>query len=152
MRLGEIRPQFLLVMGGAGSGKNYYIAHDPVASSYKLIDVDAVKQTVELGQAIGMIKPMLTAAFEKKENVAHPTTGSNLKGQQNKIALAHQYGYKVTVVLVDTPIEQALAQVRKRYRGGGHDVEIEAIVNSNKKARENFNALKELADEAIVIS
>ena len=151
MRESEIRPQFILVMGGAGSGKNYYIQHDPVASSYKLIDVDNLKQEMGLDAAIGAIKPMLQGAFTNKENVVHPTTGSHLKGQQNKIALAHQYGYKVTVVLVDTPIDQAIAQVRKRYREGGHDVQLDAIVNSNKKARDNFNALKQLADEAVVV-
>ena len=151
MRLGEIKPQFILVMGGAGSGKNYYIKHDPVASSYKLIDVDAIKGEMGLDAAIGAIKPMLQAAFNDGDNVAHPTTGSNLKGQQNKIALARQYDYKVTIVLVDTPIDQAIAQVRKRYREGGHDVELAAIVNSNKKARENFEALKGLADDAIVV-
>ena len=131
MRLGELKPQFILVMGGAGSGKNHYIAHDPVASSYKLIDVDAIKGEMGLDAAIGAIKPMLQAAFNDGDNVAHPTTGSNLKGQQNKIALARQYDYKVTIVLVDTPLEQAIAQVRKRYREGGHDVELDAIVNSN---------------------
>jgi predicted ABC-type ATPase len=151
MRLGEIKPQFVLVMGGAGSGKNWYISHDPVISRYTLIDVDAVKLTTDLSSAIGMIKPMLIAAFEGKENVAHPTTGSNLKGQQNKIALAQHYGYGVTIVLKDTPIDQAIAQVRKRYRDGGHDVELEAIVNSNKRARENFESLKHLADKAIVV-
>jgi ribosomal protein S18 acetylase RimI-like enzyme len=151
MRINEIKPQFILVMGGAGSGKNHYIKHDPVASSYTLIDVDAIKGEMGLDAAIGAIKPMLQGAFNDGENVAHPTTGSNLKGQQNKIALAREYDYKVTIVLVDTPIEQAIAQVRKRYREGGHDVELDAIVNSNKKARDNFEALKGLADEAIVV-
>lgn len=151
MRLGDIKPQFILVMGGAGSGKNYYIAHDPVASSYRLIDVDAIKGEMGLDAAIGAIKPMLQAAFANKENVVHPTTGSHLKGQQNKIALARQNDYKITIVLVDTPVAKAIEHVRKRHRAGGHDVEIDAIVNSNKKARDNFEALKGLADEAIVV-
>ena len=145
-------PQFVLVIGGAGSGKNWYIRHDPIASAYKLIDVDAIKSDLGLDVAIKQVKPMLQSAFERKENVAHPTTGSNLKGQQNKIALARRYGYKVTVVLKSTPIEQAIANVRKRHREGGHDVEIDAIINSNKRARENFEVLKNLADDAIVVN
>jgi hypothetical protein len=40
--------------------------------------------------------------------------------------------------------------VRKRYREGGHDVALDKIVSSNKLARENFEALKGLADNAIV--
>lgn len=150
MNLTELKPQFVLVMGGAGSGKNYFISHSPYAA-YKLIDIDAIKG--ELGLDVGMkqIKPMMISAFEHKENVAHPTTGSNLKGQQNKIALAHQYGYAVTLILIDTDPVKAIAQVRKRVRAGGHDVELEAIIASNKRARENFEALKALADNAKVV-
>lgn len=150
MRAQDLKPQFVIVLGGAGSGKNYFIENHPTFASYQLIDVDAVKKHVPLGDAISAIKPMLQSAFEANKNVAHPTTGSNLKGQQNKIALARQYGYTVTVVLIDTPVEQAIAQVRKRYREGGHDVQIDAIVNSNRRARENFELLKGLADKAIV--
>ena len=64
---------------------------------------------------------------------------------------AKKYGYTVHLVLVDTPVEQAIAQVRKRYREGGHDVSLEKIVESNKKARENFNLLKPLVDSATVV-
>jgi predicted ABC-type ATPase len=97
------------------------------------------------------LKPMMISAFENKENVAHPTTGSNLKGQQNKIALARQYGYAVTLILIDTDPTQAIAQVRKRVRAGGHDVELDAIINSNKRARENYETLKALANNANVV-
>jgi predicted ABC-type ATPase len=151
MRLDELKPQFVLVMGGAGSGKNWYIAHDSVVSKFKLIDVDAIKGELGLSSAISQIKPLLQTAFANHENVAHPTTGSNLKGQQNKIALAREYGYTVVIVFKDTPIDQAIANVRKRYRSGGHDVELDAIVNSNKRARENFEALKQLADNAFIV-
>lgn len=151
MRFNDIKPQFVIVMGGAGSGKNYFIEHDSVLSSYKLIDVDAIKGQMGLNAAMASIKPTMIAAFEAKQDVAHPTTGSHLVGQQNKIALAHKYGYSVTLILIDTPIEQAMAQVRKRRREGGHDVSIEAIVSSNKKARDNFGALQQLADKSKVV-
>jgi len=151
MRLSDIAPQFCLVMGGAGSGKNFFIEHHPKLSHYVLIDVDAIKGKMGLDLAMKSIKPSMIAAFEAKKDVAHPTTGSHLKGQQNKIALAKQYGYTVTLVLIDTPPEQAIAQVRKRRREGGHDVAIEKIVETNKKARENFNLLKPLVDVALVV-
>ena len=141
MRLTDIHPQFVLVMGGAGSGKNYFIEHHPTLSHYTLIDVDAIKGKMGLDLAMKSIKPSMIAAFDSKKDVAHPTTGAHLKGQQNKIAIAKQYGYTVTLILIDTPIEQAIEQVRKRRREGGHDVGLEKIVETNKKARENFNLL-----------
>ena len=125
MRLADIAPQFYIVIGGAGSGKNYYIETHPTLSHYTLIDVDSIKLQMSVGDAIKSIKPAMIAAFSEKKDVAHPTTGTNLKGQENKIALAKKYGYTVHLVLVDTPVEQAIAQVRKRYREGGHDVSLD---------------------------
>lgn len=151
MRLSDIKPQFCLVIGGAGSGKNHFIEHHPTLSQYTLIDVDAIKSEIGLDLAMKSIKPAMISAFSEQKDVAHPTTGSHLKGQQNKIALARQYDYTVTLILIDTPVEQAIAQVRQRRRGGGHDVAIEKIVDSNKKARENFNLLKPLVDVAKVV-
>lgn len=150
MQLQEIKPQFLIVMGGAGSGKNYFIESSPIYSKYKLIDIDAIKGELGISAAITQIKPMLLQAFTNKEDVAHPTTGSNLKAQENKIEMAHEQGYSVTLVLVDTPIEQAIQNVRNRVRKGGHDVKLENIVSTNKKARENFNVLSSLVDNSIV--
>lgn len=143
-------PQFVLVMGGAGSGKNYFIEHDPTLRSYTLIDVDAIKGELGLDAAIKSIKPMLEKAFQRKINVTHPTTGSNLKGQQNKIALAHQYGYHVIVILRQTDPLDAVVNVSKRVSLGGHDVDYDAIIKSNQRARENFNVLKTLADESFI--
>ncbi len=151
MRLTDIHPQFVIVIGGAGSGKNYFIEHDPALSRFALVDVDAMKGELGVGPAISAIKPKLIQAFEQKKDVAHPTTGTNLKAQQNKIKLAQSYGYSVTLILIDTPIEKAIEQVRNRYREGGHDVELEKIVSSNKKARDNFNQLAPLVTTAKVV-
>lgn len=150
MRLDEIKPQFVLVMGGAGSGKNHHISQN--YPQYKLIDVDEVKAELGLNAAIGSIKPMLVKAFERKENVAHPTTGTNLSAQQRKIALAKEYGYAVTLVLIDTPAHAAISNVRDRVQQGGHDVSLEKIVSSNKIAKENFYVLAPLADEYQVVA
>lgn len=150
MRIDDIKPQLIIVMGGAGSGKNYFI--DKNYPEYKLIDVDTVKQNLPLSAAISAIKPMLVDAFTNKENVAHPTTGTNLAAQQRKIKLAKSYGYTVTLVLIDTDPATAIAQVRNRVRQGGHDVELEQIVAGNKKARVNYEILKALADQAKVVS
>ena len=151
MRFDEIHPTFCLVIGGAGSGKNHFIQHHPVYSKFKLIDVDEVKKTMPVGDAISAIKPMLLAAFARKENVSHPGTAANLKAAQNKIAAAKAAGYQVVLVLKDTPTEVALAQVAKRAGEGGHDVDREKIIKSNQVARDNFAALKPLVDQSLVV-
>jgi predicted ABC-type ATPase len=138
-------------MGGAGSGKNWMIRHSKILSTYTLVDVDEMKKEVGLDVAIKGVKPALEAAFKRKENVAHPTTGSHLKGQQNKIQLAKDNGYKVVLYLIDTNPDLAAKRVADRVAKGGHDVKPEAIAASNAKARENFNLLKPLADNAITL-
>jgi predicted ABC-type ATPase len=151
MQIQEIKPQFILIMGGAGSGKNHFIANNSIYSNYNLIDVDIIKGEIGVANAIGQIMPMLVDAFDKQENIVHSTTGSNLRAQQNKIKMAKHQGYTVTLVLVDAPIEQAIENIRNRVRQGGHDVEIENIVSTNKKARENFEILKSTVDKSEVV-
>lgn len=151
MKLFEIakqKPMFTMVIGGAGSGKNYFIENNPKLKRAKCIDVDEIKKHVPLDNAIKQVKIDLEQAFKKGEDVVHPTTGSNLKGQQNKIALAREHGYAVTLILKDTPLEQALKNVKKRAEGGGHDVLEKDIVSSNEKARANFKELSPLVDIA----
>lgn len=151
MRVNELQPQFVLVMGGAGSGKNYYIRNNPTLNNYTLIDVDEIKKTVELSLAIKQTKEELVKAFNQKLDVVHPTTGSNFKGNFNKIELAKKNGYKVVVILIDTPIEQAIKNVSTRVSKGEHNVERDAIIASNQKARANFEQLSQYADKSIVI-
>jgi len=87
MQLSEIKPQFVIVMGGAGSGKNHFIANNPPYSGYELIDVDAIKGEVGLDAAISQIKPLIISSFEVQENVVHPTTGTNLKAMDTLLRL-----------------------------------------------------------------
>lgn len=145
------KPQFVLVMGGGGSGKNHFISNHAEYKKYRLIDVDEIKKTVPLDAAIKATKEELLKAFAARKNVAHPTTGSNLKGQINKIKAAKDAGYEVTLILKDTPIEQAMKQVAARVKAGGHNVLEKDIVASNEKARANFNELKHLADNHKIV-
>jgi len=141
----ESPPQFVFVIGGAGSGKNYFIRNHPEYSKYQLIDVDQIKLTVPVANAIAAIKPALEDAFKQKQNVVHPATGSHLAGSLNKIKLAEKYGYEVTLILIDTDPTIAAQGVARRVAKGEHNVEPDKIVISNQKAKENFDQLKQYA-------
>lgn len=145
------KPQFVIVMGGGGSGKNYFIEHDPVLKKYRLIDVDEIKKTVPLDAAIKATKEQLLATFASRENVVHPTTGANLKGQINKMTAARDAGYEITLILKDTPIEQAIKQVATRVHDGGHNVLEKDVIASNEKARHNFKLLMAYADHTRIV-
>ena len=145
------KPQFVLVIGGGGSGKNHFISKHPTYRKFKLIDVDEIKKTVALDVAIKATKEQLLKAFASGVDVVHPTTGSHLKGQMNKISAAKDAGYEVTLILKDTPIEQAMKQVAKRVEAGGHSVAEKDIIASNEKARANFNQLKSIVDHSKIV-
>ena len=149
MRLFELdtKPHFVLVMGGAGSGKNHYIRS--TYPGHELIDVDVYKQHMDLSAAIKHVKTEMLDAFSARKNVAHPTTGSNLKGQQNKINLALQRDYSVTVVFIDTPVGIATQQVAQRVQSGGHSAS--NIAGSNAKARENFEILRNIPGVSAIV-
>jgi predicted kinase len=154
MKLFEIarrKPRFVLVMGGAGSGKNYYIEHNHILKQFTCVDVDELKKRMPLDTAIKKVKVDLEELFTKGIDVVHPTTGSNMKGQQNKIALAKKYGYETEIILKDTPLDQALLNVISRAKSGGHSVLEKDIVASNEKARANYNELSELVDKSRVV-
>lgn len=148
----DFLPQFIIVIGGSGSGKNHFIEHHPIYRHYRLIDVDQIKQSTSVRDAIAQIRPRLEAAFEEKQNVVHPTTGANLAAARRKIDLAKHYGYEVTVILKDTDPEVATRRVAHRVAKGGHDVLPADIIRSNKTAKENFAGLSSLADKSEVVS
>jgi predicted ABC-type ATPase len=151
MKYSEIVPTFLMVIGGAGSGKNHFIEHHPEYSKYHLVDVDAVKQEVDVSTAIASIMPMLESAFKQKLDVAHPGTAANLKAAQNKIELAKKHGYNVVLVLKDTPVDVALARVANRVEKGGHHAPDEKVIKSNALARQRFSELKSSADYSFIV-
>jgi predicted ABC-type ATPase len=48
-------------------------------------------------------------------------------------------------------MEQAIEQVRDRVKKGGHDVPLDRIVSTHRRARENFNSLAALADKSEIV-
>jgi predicted ABC-type ATPase len=146
-------PQFVIVMGGSGSGKNHFISHHSKYSSFKLIDVDAMRD--DLSTNISSIKPALTEAMKLGVDIAHPTTGAgNLAAITNKFKMAKDFGYDTTLILIDTPVEISMKNVKKRFSAGGHDVPTWKIQKTNEEARKNFDLASEsqFVDNSEVVS
>lgn len=151
-----MKPVFVVVIGGSGSGKNHYISHHPEYSSYRLIDVDVpVGEDANLATRIAVMKKDLKSAFEAGESVAHPTTGSGLPGLTNKLKLASNHGYETRLVLIDTDPKIAASNLAKRVASGGHGEGIPPwkVEKTNVAARESFEALRgqPFVDSAVVV-
>jgi predicted ABC-type ATPase len=146
-------PHFVIVMGGSGSGKNHFISHNSKYSSFKLIDVDAMR--ADLSTNISSIKPALMEAMKLGVDIAHPTTGAgNLAAITNKFKMAKDFGYDTTLILIDTPAEISMKNVKKRFSAGGHDVPAWKIQKTNEEARKNFDLASEsqFVDNSEVVS
>lgn len=151
-----MKPIFVVVIGGSGSGKNYYIAHHHEYSSYRLIDMDiSTGEDTNLSDRIAAMKNDMKTAFEKGESVAHPTTGSGLPGLTNKLKLAADHGYETRLVLIDTDPKIAASNLAARVAGGGHGEGIPSwkVDKTNAAARESFNSLRNqpFVSNAIVV-
>lgn len=140
-----MKPVFVVVIGGSGSGKNYYISHHPEYSSFRLIDVDVpTSEDVNLTTRIAMMKKDLKNSLEAGESIAHPTTGSGLPGLTNKLKMAADHGYETRLVLIDTNPKIAASNLAARVASGGHGEGIPPwkIEKTNAAARESFEALR----------
>ena len=154
-------PKFVVVMGGSGSGKNFYIENHPTLSTYQLIDVDPKAgmgdDRTGLGSRVAQMKRELAKALSDKVNIVHPTTGVNFSSLKNKLASARRLGYETTVVLIDTDPSIAHKNIQKRVAAGGHGGGIPAwkVDKTNAEARANFEDIKNdntLVDNAFKVS
>ena len=141
--------QFFLVIGGSGSGKNYYITHY-VPRPTEIIDIDKIKNQQGTTEAISNLKETLTNKFKEEiETIAHPSLGLRPIANVNKLKLAKLFGYKTTLVFVENSVDQAIKNVKKRVAGGGHDVPLEKIKQSHKQVNSSFNQTKLLGANVI---
>jgi len=142
-------PEFVLVMGGAGVGKNHYIRNDPTLKKYTLIDIDQMKDSSSV--PLFDMKQALKDAIEAGKNIVHPTIGSAVAGNINKLNFARKNGYKTTVIFLDGSIEQGIAHVKSRVSKGGHSVPDEKVKITYEKAAANYPAIAAAASNTIRI-
>lgn len=131
-------------MGGAGVGKNYMVAHDPVLKNYNLVDVDAIKK--DAGKdAVKVMRDTLEGLFKKGENVVNTTIGGTVVGNVNKIKQALAHGYHVHIIYLRGDSSRGVANNALRAAGGGHDVPEYKIHATYDKASKAFEEIAKAA-------
>jgi len=143
------KPIYILVAGSVGSGKSFIVGtHLP---NIKVIDPDAY--TVEFGDGVydgknvaksmDMVKKEVSERIKNGFTFLQQGTSANLQSTINKLKYAKKYGFTTVLFYVDTPVEQAIEQVKKRVSLGGHGETIDSkkVENTSKGAKLTFRAL-----------
>lgn len=151
---------FIMIIGGAGSGKNFiYKKH---LSKLPLLDIDEfsakhAKGDFELarkfvGKAAGDVKKELLRHFAEGKSVVNTATGASLSNTMNKFKWAKEAGMKTAVVLVDVDVKVALQRNKDRAAKGDQGLLPDwKVESSNKDARENFKEYAKITDYSIKV-
>lgn len=142
-------PVYILVAGSVGSGKSFIVGkHLPTIN---VIDPDAF--TTELGdgqydskyvaKSMAMVRLAVSEKLKNMETFIQQGTSANLQSSINKLKLAKKNGFKTILLYVDTPIEQAVEQIKKRVSSGGHGetIDVKKVENTSNGARLTFRTL-----------
>ena len=142
---------FVLVMGGAGVGKNYYIEHNPRLKDFTLIDIDEIKRDGSSPNAMIEMKRQMEQAFKRGEDVVQPTIGGTAQGNVNKLKLAKSHGYNTEVIYLKGSADKGKANVLKRASNGGHSVPEGKVDLTYERAEDAYQEIARAADKAVVV-
>ena len=142
------KPIYVVVAGSVGSGKSYI-----VDNHLDIETIDPDKFTVELGggiydaknvaKSMAMVKKAVAERLEKKQTFLQQGTSANLQSTITKLKTAKKNGFITVLLYVDTPVEQAMAQIEKRVSTGGHgdSIDRKKVENTSAGAKLTFRAL-----------
>lgn len=152
LRLNE--PYFILIMGSAGSGKNYIAKKE--FPGIPLVDIDKYMSDLAgtdgdtrkfISKSIIMANNELLNHFKEGSSVVQVTTGANYKGASNKLKLAKSYGMKTAVIFVDAGLKKSLERQRKRAENGEQRLVPDwKVEKTYEKSKENWKLLSKEAD------
>jgi len=143
------KPIYIIVAGSVGAGKSYIV--DKHLPNIDTIDPD--KFTIELGKGVyngknvsksmAMVKKAVAERLSNKQSFLQQGTAANLQSTINKLKKAQENGFKTVLLYIDAPIEQAIKQIEKRVRAGGHGDTIspDKVQRTSEGARLTFRAL-----------
>jgi len=143
-------PVFLFVMGATGSGKNYVVEKN--FKGIDLADIDKYMAELAAGggderkfisKAVDKANKLLQTNFEKKKSIIQVGTGGNMKGLENKLIKAREYGFKTAVIIVDAGIKKSMERNQARADSGAQRLVPDwKVEKSYDASMANFNILK----------
>lgn len=161
--LHQKKGQYVFVMGGSASGKNYWAEKN--IPNLPMIDTDAVVKDITkptddprklLSTAIAIVNKNIEKMIAKGLSFVQTGTGANYMGLYNRIVKAKEAGFDVILVLVDTDPKVAIQRNAERVAAGGHGETLsdEKIIRTNKYAKENYLKLLKtgLIDKTMKVS
>jgi predicted kinase len=137
---------FIIIIGGAGSGKNFiYNKH---FSHLPLFDVDEYieKYNLSITDALKKSEEDLFNILKNGNSAVSIGTGSKIDGILKKLKYAQSLHIKTYLFLVDTNVEKAQERNIKRAQNSKRlEIPYYKIQKTNQKAKENFEVFKNFA-------
>lgn len=144
---------FIVVGGGIGSGKTYFVDNTlkKVVGDLLTFDVDAINRELgggvykrELaGQALARMRKGLEQSLRGKQSVIFSGTNSKYEALVKRLQIAKENNFTTILIHIDVPLEQALKQNKERASTGIHpEVPEEKLVRTNKNSKEVFDKVK----------
>lgn len=130
-------PVYILVAGSVGSGKSFVVSKflpkvdvlDP--DDYTMRLGAGVYSEKNVSASIKLVQKDIKDKLTRRETFIQQGTSANFQSTITKLKTAKLHGFVTVLLYVDTPISQAIEQVKKRVEAGGHG----AGINSTKVQR-----------------
>ena len=151
---------FIMMIGGAASGKNY-IAHKHF-SELKLVDIDQYTKELSGGdfelarkfvaKGNAMVRKELEKSFKSGQSVVNVATGSGANAVIKKLKMAKENDFKTVLILIDVNIPTVLKRQALRAKSGTQGLIPDwKIEKTNKEAKMNFNDIAKESDYSLII-
>ena len=164
------KPTLILTGGGSASGKSSAVDgivlpdYKSQDTEFTMVDSDHIKSFLpEYKKVMSFAKTaaaqvheessnlsseLVNAAFDQGVNFLYDGTMKNPKKYEKIIKKAKSLGYRVVIVGVDIPIEEAIRRSDKRAERSGRKVPHDIIKASHTGFAKTFHKLQDLVDES----
>lgn len=143
------KPIYIVVAGSVGSGKSFIVdkhlkdVHTIDPDKFTMALGDGVYDSKNVAKSMTLVKKAVSERLSNKQTFIQQGTSANLQLTINKLKNAKDHGFETVLLYIDAPVEQAINQVEKRVKEGGHGESIDSkkVENTSNGAKLTFRAL-----------